>query len=96
MQTRKPLEEPVCCVDRCGSGHPQKVHAASNAPLVEEDSTSHLISWALSWDLRGRSFIFLQSRNSWRLVNGSWLIEHLSMSFHTSTPTSTIRMFRGL
>lgn len=43
-----------------------RVLQAKNRPR-----TPYLISWALSCDFRGRSFIFLQSRNSWRLVNGS-------------------------
>uniref|UniRef100_A0A8C9UED2 Uncharacterized protein n=1 Tax=Serinus canaria TaxID=9135 RepID=A0A8C9UED2_SERCA len=64
--------------------------------LCQGTGSTYLISWALSWALRGRSLSFLQSRNSCRLVKGSWEMEHLSMSFHTSTPTRATRMFSGL
>lgn len=57
---------------------------------------SYLTSCALSWGLRGSSFNFRQSRNSCRVVKGSWVIVHLSASFQISTPTKAIRIFSGL
>lgn len=56
---------------------------------------TYLISWALSWGFWGSSLTFLQSRNSCRVVKGSWVIGHLSTSLHTSRPTRATRIFRA-
>lgn len=56
----------------------------------------HLMSWALSWGLWGRSLTFRQSRNSCKVAKGSWVTGHLSESLHTSKPTRATRMSRGL
>uniref|UniRef100_A0A4W3I6Z4 Uncharacterized protein n=1 Tax=Callorhinchus milii TaxID=7868 RepID=A0A4W3I6Z4_CALMI len=63
----------------------------SRAGLLDPDSAP-----TLSCGLRESSFNFLQSRNSFSVVNGSPVIEHLSMSVQTSTPTRATRMFKGL